>query len=142
MSRTAESPLSSVMCSSHSRRWPATTPGSSASSIVAQVADQADVHLDVLADLRRVDVDVDLLGVRRVGLEVAGDAVVEAHAEREQQVGFLDRGVDPRLAVHAHHAEVERVRRRDAAEAEQRHRDRDLGPLGEVPDDVRGARTG
>ena len=78
-----------------------------------QVADEADVHLDVLADLRRVDVDVDLLRVRRVGLEVARDAVVEPHAERQQQVGFLDRGVDPRLAVHPHHAEVQRMRRRE-----------------------------
>ena len=46
----------------------------------------------------------------RVGLEVAGDAVVEAHAERDEEVGLLDRLVDPRLAVHAHHAERERVR--------------------------------
>ena len=48
-----------------------------------------------------------------------------------QQVGFLDRVVDPRFAVHAHHAEVQRMRRRHAADAEQRHRDRDLGALGE-----------
>ena len=96
---------------------------------------------DVLADLGRVDVDVDLLArVRRVGLEVAGDAIVEPHAEREQQVGLLNRGVDPGFAVHAHHAEVQRVRRRHAADAEQRHRDRDLGALGELPDDGRGVR--
>ena len=69
--------------------------------------------------------------LRRVGLEVAGDAIVEAHAERDQQVGFLDRRVDPGLAVHAHHAEIERMRRREAADAEQRHRDRDLRLLGE-----------
>ena len=72
------------------------------------------------------------LALRRVGLEVAGDAVVEAHAERDQQVGFLDRRVDPGLAVHAHHAEVERMRWREAADAEQRHRDRDAGALGEL----------
>ena len=107
---------------------------------VAQVADDADVDLDVLADLGRVDVDVDLAGVRRVGLEVAGDAIVEAHAERQQQVGFLNRGVDPGLAVHAHHAEIEPVRGRHAADAEQGHRDRNLGPLRELPDDRRGVR--
>ena len=84
----------------------------------AEVADQTDVHLDVLADLRRVDVDVDLACVRRVGLEVACDAVVEAHAESQQQVGFLDGGVDPGFAVHAHHPEVERMRRGNAADAE------------------------
>ena len=99
---------------------------------LAQVADQADVDADVLVQLRRIDLDVDLLGIGRVRLDVAGDAVVEAHAEGEQQVGFLDRRVDPGLAVHAHHPEVERVTRRDRAEAEQRHRDRHVGLLGEL----------
>ncbi len=41
-------------------------------------------------------------------VEVAGDAVVEAHAEGEEEVGLLDGVVDPALAVHAHHAEGER----------------------------------
>ena len=103
---------------------------------LAQIADEADVDADVLVDLGRVDVDVDLLGVERVGLEVAGDAIVEAHAEGEQQVGFLDRGVDPGLAVHAHHAEVQRMRGRERADAEQRRRHRDVRALGELPDDV------
>ena len=44
---------------------------------------------------------------------------------------FLDGGVHPGLAVHAHHAEIERMRRREAADAEQRHRDRNLRLLGE-----------
>ena len=104
-----------------------------------EVADQADVDLDVLVDLGAVDLDVDLLGVERVGLDVAGHPVVEAHAERDQQVGFLDGGVHPGLAVHAHHAEVERMRGRDAADAEQRHRDRDVGVLGEPAHHVGGA---
>ena len=101
---------------------------------LAQVADERDVHLDVLVDLGGIDVDVDLLRVGRVGLEVAGDAIVEAHAEGEQQVGFLDGRVDPGFAVHAHHAEVQRMRGGDAAEAEQRHRHRDLRRLGELAD--------
>ena len=82
----------------------------------------ADVDGHVLADFGGVDVDVDLLRVRRVGLEVAGDAVVEPHAERDEQVGFLNGRVDPGFAVHAHHAEVLRVRCRQTADAEQRHR--------------------
>ena len=89
---------------------------------VAHVGHDADVDRHVLADLGRVDVDVDLLRVQRVGLQVARDAVVEPHAERDEQVGFLDGGVDPGLAVHAHHAEVRRVRRRQTADAEQRDR--------------------
>jgi hypothetical protein len=52
------------------------------------------------------------LALRRVGFEVAGDPIVEAHAERDQEVGFLNRRVHPGLAVHAHHAEIQRMRRR------------------------------
>ena len=71
-----------------------------------EVTDQRDVHRDVLVDFGGIDVDVDLLRVERVGLEVAGDAVVETHAEGDEQVGLLDGLVDPRLAVHTHHAEI------------------------------------
>ena len=132
MSRTAESPLSALMWSSQASRLPGATRRQQLLEHVAQIADERGVHRDVLVDLRRVDLDVNLLRVRRVGLEVAGDAIVEAHAERHQQVGFLDRVVDPGFAVHAHHAEVERMRRGDAADAEQRHRDRNLRALGET----------
>ena len=95
------------MRASHSTCSVAGTCGSSSRQHLAQVADQRDVHVDVLVDLGRVDLDVDLLRVRRVGLQVARDAVVEPHAEGQQQVRFLDRRVDPGLAVHAHHAEVQ-----------------------------------
>ena len=85
----------------------------------AQIADQRHVHFDVLVDLRRIDLDVDLLRVGRVGLQIARDAIVEAHAEGEQQIGFLDRVIDPGFAVHAHHAEIQRMRRGESAEAQQ-----------------------
>ena len=82
---------------------------------------------------------MDLLGVGRVAGEVAGDAVVEAHAEGEQQVGLLDGVVDPGLAVHAHHAERERVVGGEGAEAEQRAGDGDLLAFGEGDDLVASA---
>ena len=72
-----------------------------------QIAGDRHVDADVLVELGAIDVDVDLPRVERVGLEVAGHAIVEPHAEREQQIGLLDRGVHPRLAVHPHHAEVQ-----------------------------------
>ena len=84
-----------------------------------EVADQGYVGADVLVDLGGVDLDVDLFCVLRVVGEVAGDAVVEAHAEGEEEVRFLDGVVDPRLAVHAHHAEGERMGGGKAAKAEQ-----------------------
>ena len=42
----------------------------------------------ILADFGGIDIDVDDLGVRREGGEAAGDAIVEAHAEGDQQVGI------------------------------------------------------
>ncbi len=66
--------------------------------------------------------------------EVAGDAVVEAHAEGEQEVGLLDGLVDPGLAVHAHHAEREGMVGGEGAEAEEGAGDGDLAALGEVED--------
>ena len=132
MSRTAESPFSSSMCAEpRARGRPRPTRGSSRSSTSRRSPTSA---TSTVTFLLISDGSMSMwifLRVRRVGLEVAGDAIVEAHAERDQQVGFLDRDVDPRLAVHAHHAEVERVRGREAADAEQRHRDRDLRALGE-----------
>src|SRR4030095_2141240 len=74
-----------------------------------EIAGDRDVGLDVLVQLRRIDVDVDLFRVRRVRRELAGDAIVEAHAEGDQQVRLLDRLVYPVLAVHAHNAQVERA---------------------------------
>ena len=66
---------------------------------------RATSDLDVFVDFGGVDLDVDLSWRWGRSGEVAGDAVVEAHAEGEQEVGFLDGVVDPGLAVHAHHAE-------------------------------------
>ena len=77
-------------CQPLGRDRPLRTRGSRSSSTSSQIADERDVDLHVLVDLGRIDVDVNLLRVGRVGLQVAGDAIVEAHAEGEQQVGLLD----------------------------------------------------
>ena len=109
-------------------------------SVGAQIAGDRHVHADVLVQLGAIDVDVNLARAERVGLEVAGDAIVEPHAQREEQVGLLDRGVHPRLAVHPHHAHIQRVRRRHAADPQQRDGNRDLRALGERDDFALGAR--
>ncbi len=74
---------------------------------------------------------MDLFRVRRVSFQVAGDAIVESHAEREQQIGFLDGGVHPGFAVHTHHAQVQRMGCGKRANAEQRHGDRNFRLFGE-----------
>ncbi len=80
----------------------------------------------------RIHFDVNLAGVAGVGAQVAGDAIVEAHADGDQQIGFLDGVIDPSFAVHAHHAEIERIGGREAADAEQRHRDGNVAGVGQI----------
>ncbi len=100
---------------------------------LAGVADDRHVRRAVLADLGRVDVGVDDLGVRGEAVQLAGDAVVEAGAEGEQQVGLLQGGDGGDGAVHAGHAQVLRVAVREGAERHQGGDHRGAGQLGEDP---------
>ena len=52
------------------------------------VADDGHVGSAVLADFGGVDIDVNDLGVRGEGGEAAGDAVVEADAEGDEEIGI------------------------------------------------------
>ena len=97
-----------------------------------QVADQRNIDFDILVDLRRIDLDVYLFCIGRVSFQRTGDAIVEAHAKGQQQVGFLDRVIDPGFSVHAHHAEIQRVRRGQRAQAKERECNRDAGALGKI----------
>ena len=58
--------------------------------------------------------------------QLAGDAVVEAGADRDDQVGLVHRVVGRAGAVHAEHPEPLLVRRRERAEAHQRAGDREV----------------
>ena len=51
-------------------------------------------------------------------------AIVEARAERDQEIAIVDGVVRERRAVHAEHAHRERVRRVERADAHQRRDDR------------------
>ena len=62
---------------------------------------------------------------------LAGHAVVEAHAEGQQQVGLVDGVVGVDGAVHAEHLQAEEMLAGEAAEAEQRQRHGDAGAVGE-----------
>ena len=84
------------------------------------VAHDGHVGGAVLADLGRIDIHVDHLGVRREGGEAAGDAVVETHAERDQQVGSSHRHVGRIAAVHAGHADEIGMAGGQRAQAHQR----------------------
>ncbi len=77
----------------------------------------------------RVGVHVDDAGLGREAVQLARGAVVEARADADQQVGFLDGVVGGAVAVHAQHAEEVLVARGDRADTLQRGDDRDAAGL-------------
>ncbi len=98
---------------------------------LAGVADDRHVGRPVLRDLGRVDVGVHDGGLGREARQLAGDPVVEPGAERDDQVGLLQRGDRGDGAVHAGHAEVLRVAVGEGAARHQGGHDRDAGELGQ-----------
>ena len=90
------------------------------------VAHAREVAAHALGDRRRVDVDVHDLRVRGELAHLAGHAVVEARADREQHVAFVESLVGGDQAVHADHVQRERVALREHAEAHERRRHRDV----------------
>src|SRR5208283_2223448 len=74
------------------------------------IADDRNIDLDVLRNRRRVDIDVNnRLGLRREFRNLAGDAIVEARADRDQAIGVAYGGVGAVRTVHPEHPEPERV---------------------------------
>ena len=88
------------------------------------VANNRNVSRHVLRDLGRIDVDVDELGVRSELVELAGDAIVEAGADRADQVSLIHRVVRCSRSVHAEHPEPLIAFGRERPEPHQSARDR------------------
>ena len=84
-----------------------------------------------LALLGGVDVDVDNFCIWRETRHLAGDSVVEARTKRNKQVGFLHRGYGSGGAVHAGHAQTQRVRVGEGPARHQCGDNRNLGEFGE-----------
>jgi len=96
------------------------------------VARHADVGAAHLAELGRVDVDVDHLGFGGEGVDATGDPVVETAAEGDEQVGALHGGDRRVVAVHPRHTEAQRVRVGERTARHEGGHDRDAGALGEL----------
>jgi hypothetical protein len=131
MSRTAESCFEAV-----DLREPLGMPrmpdaGEQPLEHFAKIADQGHVHVNVLVDLRAIDLDVDFLGFEGVGGEFAGYAIIEAHAQGDEQVRFLNGLVDPGFAVHPHHAQTSAMRGGEGSQPQKRERHRDVGLFGQ-----------
>jgi len=69
------------------------------------VSDDGNIHLHVLADRRGVDVDVYHPRVGDEFRNLSGNAVVEARADRNEQVGIVHGLVGVTGTVHAEHLE-------------------------------------
>src|ERR1017187_3332114 len=102
------------------------------------VADDGDVGSADLADFGGVDIDVDDFGVWGEGGEAAGDAVVEADAEGDEEVGIGQRHIGGVAAVHAGHGDEVGVIRRERAEAHQGSDDGSVGEGNELTEFGRG----
>ncbi len=102
-----------------------------------QVADDRHLNLADLADLGRIDVDMDDLGVRREFGKLARHAIGEARTASDDQVGFGHGEVGVLGAVHAHEAEVQRAGRRESALAHERGDNGQLKHFGKTNEFVR-----
>src|SRR6185503_1375106 len=94
-----------------------------------RVAHNWDVDAHVTADLGWVDVDVYDARARSKGGRAAGHSIIEAATHVEQYIAFLQRTIHVHPAVHAGHAQTERVMLGERAFAVQRGDDRDAGFL-------------
>ncbi len=100
----------------------------------AGVADDGDIDLHVFGDGGGINIDVDDFGFGGEHFEVAGDAVVEACADGDEAIGFLDGVVGVGGAVHAEHVEGARIAFIKRAEAEQGGGAGEVGFVGELAD--------
>ena len=96
------------------------------------VAEDSCVRLLVLANLRGIDVDVHDGGALRERLELTRHAIVEAHAEGEQEVARVDGVVGVDGAVHAEHVEAQGIARRVATKTHEGVGDGDARRLDEL----------
>jgi hypothetical protein len=108
-------------------------PGEELPQDRAGVADQPHLGGDVLADLGGIELDVNHLRVPGERREVAGDPIVEPQSHAQDQVRLLDGAVHVHLAVHARHAEMQRMRLGEPADPEQCGDHRGPGALRQLP---------
>ena len=85
-----------------------------------------------LANLGRVDVNVNHLCAGREALHISGDSVVKTSTERNQQIGFLKARHGRHGAVHSGHPEVLTVSVRKCAARHQGGGNRGTNELGQL----------
>lgn len=68
-----------------------------------QIATQRHVRLTHFAQLRRIDIQMDHLRLRCKGIKAAGNPIVKAGADGDQQITLLHRQIGRLTAVHSQH---------------------------------------
>ena len=107
---------------------------------VLDIAHYGDIYRDALADLRGIHVHMHHLGIRRECRGVSCDAVVESHAQGDEQVGLIDRQARIGHSVHAWPAGIQEVILGKTADAQEGRDDRNLCLFCQFPQLVIGPR--
>ena len=97
----------------------------------AYVASYSDVGDFVFIQFRRIDIDVDDFGIFGKRSEVAGNAIVETHAQRKKQIAIANCVICIGSTMHSEHVQAQGIFGRENAQAHDRHDDGDSGFLGE-----------
>ncbi len=97
-----------------------------------EIAYHGNIRNDVLADLCLVKFKVDDFGIGGKAVQPSGDAVIETHAHRNQDIAALDRPVCKCLAVHAPHPQTQRMGFGDVACAQECRDNRNTGLLDQL----------
>ena len=72
----------------------------------SQIAGQRHVGGDDLREFARIDIGVDDRRVAGEAIGAAGHAIIETHAQRQDDVGTMDREIRGFRTVHAEHAQI------------------------------------
>ena len=96
---------------------------------VLGVAYDRDVHLDILLNARRINVNVNDLGMLGKLIDLSGSPIVKAGAHSDQQITLGYRIIGIPRPVHSQHAQELRVFAGKPAQSQKRVGHRDAGIL-------------
>ena len=108
---------------------------------VFNIADAREICLDVLADFRRINIDMgDSFGLRRKSVQFHRNPVIETRADRNNEIRILHCHIRRIYAMMSEHAQPHLVIARKPAEPEQGRRDRNPGSVDEFDQLLGGVR--
>ena len=105
-----------------------------------QITDNSGIDTDILIDLRRINIDLDDLGILGKFVRIACHAVGESCPQRNQQVTFAHAEVGCLRAVHTDHSGVARAASVKRAFSHQGIADRRVDELGKLRNLLAGSR--